>query len=101
MYRRRAGGSGLEGIGITERFDESVELIFTTFDLPVPSFVKPIHVTDAFPEFDARFSHVEPVRMTPRLAGALEDLTVYEDEIYRVALSEFERRRDEMPTLTP
>ncbi|HTV34655.1 MAG TPA: tetratricopeptide repeat protein [Methylocella sp.] len=84
----------LDGIGITEHFDESAKLIFKQLNLPLPPYIKKIHVTDEFAEFDARFSRAEPVSMTPRLASALEDLTVYDDEIYRVALNEFERRRE-------
>ncbi len=83
----------LDGIGITERFDESADLIFKSLGLPVPSAIESVNVTDAIPKFDARFSKVAPVPMTPRLADALKELTAFDDEIYREALAEFERRR--------
>ncbi len=83
----------LDGIGITERFDESVDLIFKSLDLPIPSRVRSVHVTEKFPEFDTRFSRVDPVPMTSRLADALKGLTVFDDAIYGEALAEFEGRR--------
>jgi hypothetical protein len=84
----------LDGIGITEHYDKSVDLIFRSLGLPIPQSIKSVHVTDAFPGFDPRFSHVDPVSMTPRLAEALKRLTAFDDEIYREAVAEFERRRE-------
>jgi hypothetical protein len=77
----------LDGIGITERFNESVDLIFPSLDLPVPSLIPKLQVTDKLN------SSVESVEITPRLAEALKDLTIYDELIYREALDEFERRQ--------
>jgi len=77
----------LDAIGITERFNESVELIFPSLDLPVPSLIPKLQVTDRLN------SSVEPLVMTPRLAEALRELTIHDELIYREALDEFERRR--------
>lgn len=82
----------LTALGITERFDQSVELICKVLNFPRPASVRAIHVTDEFPEFDPRFKRVDPVVMTPRLADALEELTVYDTQLYQLALAEFERR---------
>jgi hypothetical protein len=84
--------STLTTLGITERFDQSVELICKALHMPQPESIEAVHVTDNFGEQDARFCRVDPVTTTPRLAAALEDLTVYDDEIYRFAVSEFDRR---------
>jgi hypothetical protein len=79
-------------IGITERFDQSVGLISKTLHLDKPASIAPLHVTSNFVERDARFRRVEPVTMTPRLAAALDELTVYDEELYRFANQEFERQ---------
>ena len=83
-------------IGITERFDQSVELICNALHLQRPPSIAPLHVTSNFVELDARFRVVEPVAMTPRLASAFEELTTYDDELYRFAVQEFARRRAEL-----
>jgi hypothetical protein len=82
----------ITAIGITERFDQSVELICKTLHLEKPPSIAPLHVTSNFVELDARFKRVERVTMTPRLASALDELTVYDDELYRFANQEFERQ---------
>jgi hypothetical protein len=82
----------LTAIGITEQFEQSVAMICKSLDLtPVPS-TEAVHVTDKFPEMDSRFRRVGTVTMTPRLASAIEDLIAYDDELYRFAKAEFERR---------
>jgi hypothetical protein len=83
-------------IGITERFDQSVELICKALRLDKPPSIAPLHVTSNFAELDARFRRVEPVTMTPRLASALDELTVYDNELYRFATQEFERQCAEL-----
>jgi hypothetical protein len=86
----------LTALGITESFNESVELIWQALNLgPAPS-IQTAHVTDMLPVTDARFQRVDAVTLTPRLAEALEELTVYDDEIYRFAVREFGRRRAEL-----
>ena len=85
----------LTSLGITERFEQSVELICKVVNLSRPPSIAMLHVTDNFTELDARFRRVDPVTMTPRLAAALEDLTAYDGELYRFAVGEFERRRAE------
>jgi hypothetical protein len=79
-------------IGITERFDQSVELICKALHIQRPPSIAPLHVTSNFVEQDARFRRVEPVTMTSRLASALDELTVYDEELYRFATREFERQ---------
>jgi hypothetical protein len=83
-------------IGITERFDQSVELICKALHLQKTPSIAPLHVTSNFVELDARFRRVEPVTMTPRLASALDELTVYDEELYRFANQEFERQCAEL-----
>jgi hypothetical protein len=82
----------LTALGITERFDHSVQLIWKSLRFPPPSWMEKAHVTDKFAENDSRFRRVEPVRMTPRLATAMEDLVAYDDILYQVAVKEFDRR---------
>jgi Domain of unknown function (DUF4214)/Sulfotransferase family len=77
----------LDAIGLTERFTESVELIFSTLGFPVPESIIPENVTDAMGG-----TPVPAVEMTPRLSRALERLTRYDRVIYGAALREFERR---------
>jgi hypothetical protein len=86
----------ITAIGITENFDQSVELICKALDIDKPQSIAPLHVTSNFVELDARFRVVEPVAMTPRLASAFEELTTYDDELYRFAVQEFDRRRVEL-----
>lgn len=84
---------GLDAIGLTERFQESVETIFPTLGFPVPASILSQKVTDELASLDARASPVPPVEMTPRLTRALERLTKYDRVIYDAANQEFERRR--------
>jgi hypothetical protein len=86
----------LTALGITERFSQSVEFISRALNLrPTPS-IESVYVTEKLPLMDARFQQVDPVVMTPRLAEALAELTVYDDELYRFAVREFERRYCEL-----
>jgi hypothetical protein len=86
----------LTAIGITEQFEKSSALICKSLDLtPVPA-IEAAHVTDKFSEMDSRFRRVDAVTMTPRLAGAIEDLVAYDHELYAFAKSEFERRLIEL-----
>ena len=82
----RAVGSvlDLDGVGLTERFTESVELILSSLGFPVPEVIVPENVTDE--------NTAPPVKMTPRLSRALERLTRYDRVIYGAAKREFERR---------
>ncbi len=82
----------LTALGITERFGPSVRMICRMLDLAPPRFLKPTNVTDKKRNAYALFRRVEPVGMTPRLAAALEELTVYDRALYRFAVHEFERR---------
>ena len=82
----------LDGIGLTERFRDSVELIFSQLGLAMPKSIAPTQVTDDLPNSDTRFVPVPKVVMTPRLSRALEALTRYDRIIYDVAKREFQRR---------
>jgi hypothetical protein len=86
----------ITAIGITERFDLSVELICKALHIDKRPSIAPLHVTSNFVELDARFKVVEPVVMTPRLASALHELTLYDDELYRFATQEFDQRCTEL-----
>jgi len=92
---------GLEAIGITERFQDSVETIFTSLGFAVPPTCTPAMVTDDLPGFNARFARVPPVVMTARLARALAPLTKYDQIIYDVARQEFERHRSAVRPAEP
>jgi hypothetical protein len=95
LEEAKTGISNMTAIGITERFADSVEYICHACNLPNEQSVETLHATDDFSARDARFRRVEPVHMTPRLAAALEELTAYDTEIYRFAVSEFDRRFNE------
>jgi hypothetical protein len=82
----------LTALGITERYGQSVEYIWRALKCRPPSSMETHYVTDELPEMDSRFQRVDSVTMTPRLAEALAELTVYDDELYRFAATEFERR---------
>jgi hypothetical protein len=86
----------LTALGITERFEQSVEYICKALNLPRPPSIEKVHVTDNLPELDARFRGVDQVTMTPRLDAALKELTEYDSELYRFAVNEFERRCAEL-----
>jgi hypothetical protein len=86
----------LTALGITERFDHSIQLIWKSLNLPPPSSMVEVHVTDTFVENDPRFRRVEAVRMTPRLATAIEDLIEYDDILYEFAVQEFNQRFAEL-----
>jgi hypothetical protein len=89
----------LTALGITERFDHSIQLIWKALHLSPPSSMEEVHVTDKFVENDPRFRRVEPVRMTPRLATAIEDLIEYDDILYEFAVQEFNKRFAELQSI--
>jgi hypothetical protein len=82
----------LTALGITERFNQSVEIIWHSLKFGTPPSIAAVDVTDKLSEVDTRFQKVDPVAMTPRLAEALSELTKYDDELYRFAVAEFDRR---------
>jgi hypothetical protein len=82
----------LTALGITERFEQSIELISESLQLSPPLSIDSVNVTDNSPIVDRRFRRVDPVAITPRLTAALEDLTAYDDELYGYAVGDFERR---------
>jgi len=82
----------LTALGITERFDQSARYICSFLGLTPPKVIKPTNVTDEKRNPYARFRPVDPVSMTPRLAAALEGLTAYDRELYRLAVREFDSR---------
>lgn len=82
----------LTALGITERFKQSVEVIFRTLNQGSPPPIETVHVTNNLPDLDARFHRVDQVPITPRLNAALHDLTLYDDELYQFAIAEFDRR---------
>jgi hypothetical protein len=82
----------LTALGITEQFDKSVRYIYQALALSRPATINSVNVTDNLPNMISGFRVVEPVRMTPRLASALDELTCYDEEIYRFAIGEFQRR---------
>ena len=82
----------LNALGITEQFDKSVQYICQALDFSRPANINSVNVTDGLPNLISGFRLVEPVRMTPRLASALDELTCYDEAIYRFAIGEFERR---------
>ena|ERR1700722_2695752 len=82
----------LTALGITERFDDSIQLIWKSLNFPTPSSTEEANVTDKIVENDLRFRRVEPVGMTPRLATAIADLIEYDDILYEFAVQEFNRR---------
>lgn len=92
MENARNNIRALAAIGLTERFDQSVRLICKVLGLPSPELVEARNVTDLKPSYDARFSRVERVVPTPRLDNALAELIEFDDELYRFAVAEFERR---------
>ena len=82
----------LHAIGITERFDDSVDVICHAMSIARPPKIVATNVTDEFATRDPRFRRVSQVHMTPRLAAALEELTFYDTELYQFAVNEFDRR---------
>jgi hypothetical protein len=77
----------LDGIGITDHFDDSVAMIFGALKLPVPQRQQQrLMSTDKMPV------PVAAVDMTPRLESALHDLIEEDDIIFAAACEEFDRR---------
>ena len=82
---------GLDAIGITERFDDTVALIYETLGVPAPRRVKPRNVTDVV-SAKMKGSPSAPVAMTPRLRDAMDELVCFDEPIYAAAVEEAERR---------
>jgi hypothetical protein len=83
----------LDAIGLTEEFEQSVELVFSILGLPVPREIVSEQVTDKLSDTIPGFARVPPVSMSPRLSRALQRLTKYDRVIYALAKEEFRRRR--------
>lgn len=84
--------TGLDALGLSEKFDDSVGVIFVALGLPLPKHIVSARVTDELTNTDPRFLRVPPVEMTTRLSSALHRLTRYDQVIYDIAKQEFERR---------
>jgi len=69
-----------------------VSHICKMLDLEAPAALKASNVTDKKRYASSLFRRVEPVQRTPRLAAALNELTLYDEQLYRCAVREFERR---------
>jgi hypothetical protein len=69
----------LTALGITERFNQSVSHICKMLDLEAPAALKASNVTDKKRYASSLFRRVEPVQRTPRLAAALNELTLYDE----------------------
>jgi len=96
LSRAKARIRSLTALGITERFEQSVGYICKALNFDPPRTIAREHVTDHFADMDGRFRRVDPVATTPRLDAALAVLTEYDDELYRCAVDEFERRCAEL-----
>lgn len=92
LERAKRQIAALTTLGITEQFNQSVNFIFRSLNMHMPQKIEELNVSDRLPERDRRMRRVDPVTVTPRLAAALKELTVYDDEIYQFAVYEFERR---------
>jgi hypothetical protein len=92
VERAKQNIGNLTGIGLTEKFKESAGLIFNQLGFRMPMWIESKHVTDRLPNVDGRFSKVEPVAMTPRLNAALDELVRYDNELYHMAVAEYEKR---------
>jgi hypothetical protein len=83
---------GLDGIGITERMTDSIELICRAVGKPPPTTYHTLHRTDDFHRRDPSFGKVGTVTVSNKLMDILEPLVRYDREIYRAAQIEFRRR---------
>jgi hypothetical protein len=82
----------LQGIGITERMKESVDVICRALGFAVPAAFETVHRTDDLPSQEPSFAKVPPVKMTDSLQEVLNDLIRYDDLLHATATEEFERR---------
>jgi tetratricopeptide (TPR) repeat protein len=82
---------GLDAIGITERFDTTVRLIYQTLGLRPPKAVRPRNVTDKVAK-KMKGVPTQRVGLTPRLVEAMADLIRFDEQIYAAAVAEAERR---------
>jgi hypothetical protein len=83
---------GLTAFGLTERFDQSVQLIYRSLGAEPPASVAALNVTDEKPAYNPLFRKFEAVSVTPRLQAALDELVEFDEELYRFAVEDFERR---------
>ena len=90
----------LDAIGLTERFQKSVETIFVTLGFPSPQTAVSSPLAGALTSSNGRAPPVPmpPVPMTARLAHALDRLTRYDRILYDIARREFDRRRSAVPS---
>ena len=91
----------LDGLGITDRMTESVELICRSLGFPVPSGFQSVHKTDDLPAGNPNFVKVDPVELTPALLDVLGDLTRWDDILFAAAAEEFDRRLAEENPIRP
>jgi len=84
----------LDGLGLTHRFAESMQMIFDQLSFPQPLPQVKLMSTDQLAVLDEEATPVAPVTMTPALQAVLGDLTVDDDRIFEAACAEFERRFD-------
>jgi hypothetical protein len=84
--------AALDGLGLTHRFDESVQMIFNKLSLPLSNDVKRLMSTSSLSIADDEALPSPEIELTPRLRSALSELTADDGEIFEAACREFERR---------
>ncbi|WP_131194472.1 hypothetical protein [Lichenihabitans psoromatis] len=82
---------GLDAIGITEKFEATVALIYESLNLQPPKVVRPRNVTDALAT-KMKGAPTPRVDKTPRLLAAMADLTCFDETLYAAACEEADRR---------
>jgi hypothetical protein len=58
----------------------------------VPESIEKLNVTDHKANYDPRYRKVESVAISPRLQEVLAELVEFDNELYRFAVEDFERR---------
>jgi hypothetical protein len=91
----------LDGLGLTHRFTESMQMIFRDLSFPLPESPKRLMSTDQMALEDDEATHVPPIPLTPELQAALAALVDDDTRIFDAAEAEFARRFEANKGLPP
>jgi hypothetical protein len=82
----------LSAFGIMERFDESVELIFSTINLPLPRKIEKMQVLDSIMMHEPGLKKIEREPVTQVVRALISDLVKVDMYLYKEACKIFDQR---------
>ncbi len=82
----------LDGFGILDRYEDSIELMFKSLGMPLPTVIEPRQVLDVIVNEEAGLRRIQRERVTPEIRNIISSLVRIDIKLYRHACAIFESR---------